>query len=63
MVKKAFVCHIPERIPEYIDMAFRAAMSGRPGPVYLELPCNVLNATVDPATVKKMQHDRRFQAR
>ena len=44
MVKKALVCHIPERIPEFIDMAFRAAMSGRPGPVYLELPCNVLNA-------------------
>lgn len=54
MVKKAFVCHIPERIPEFIDMAFRTAMSGRPGPVYLELPCDVLNATVDPSKVKKM---------
>jgi acetolactate synthase-1/2/3 large subunit len=54
MVKKALVCHVPERIPEYIDMAFRAAMSGRPGPVYLELPCNVLNATVNPGLVKKM---------
>jgi len=53
MVKKAFVCHIPERIPEYIDMAFRAAMSGRPGPVYLEFPCNVLNAKVDMSMVKK----------
>jgi len=54
MVKKALVCYVPERIPEYIDMAFRIAMSGRPGPVYLELPCNVLNATVDLAMVKKM---------
>ncbi|MEN6468037.1 MAG: thiamine pyrophosphate-binding protein [Smithella sp.] len=53
MVKKAFVCHIPERIPEYMDMAFRAAMSGRPGPVYLEFPCNVLNARVDLSLVKK----------
>lgn len=53
MVKKALVCHVPERIPEFIDMAFRTAMSGRPGPVYLELPCDVLNATVDPAKVKK----------
>ena len=53
MVKKAFVCHVPERIPEYVDMAFRAAMSGRPGPVYLEFPCNVLNAKVDMANVKK----------
>ncbi len=55
MVKKAFVCHIPERIPEFIDMAFRTAMSGRPGPVYLELPCDVLNATVDMTKVKKMR--------
>jgi acetolactate synthase-1/2/3 large subunit len=54
MVKKAWVCHIPERIPEFIDMAFRTAMSGRPGPVYLELPCDILNATVDPTKVKKM---------
>jgi len=55
MVKKALVCHIPERIPEFIDMAFRTAIAGRPGPVYLELPCNVLNATVNPALVKKMR--------
>ncbi len=54
MVKKALVCHVPERIPEFIDIAFRTAISGRPGPVYLELPCDVLNATVDPAKVKKM---------
>ena len=53
MVKKALVCYMPERIPEYIDMAFRAAMSGRPGPVYLEFPCNILNAKVDMAAVKK----------
>ncbi|MRR16698.1 MAG: thiamine pyrophosphate-binding protein [Deltaproteobacteria bacterium] len=53
MVKKAFVCHVPERIPEYVDMAFRAAMSGRPGPVYLEFPCNILNAKVDMAAVRK----------
>ena len=44
MVKKAFVCHHPERIPEFIDLAFREASSGRPGPVYLELPVDVLTA-------------------
>ncbi len=44
MVKKVFVCHKPERVPEFIDLAFREAMSGRPGPVYLELPVDVLNA-------------------
>ncbi len=55
MVKKALVCQIPERIPEFVDMAFRAAMSGRPGPVYLEIPCNILNAAVDPARVKRIR--------
>jgi acetolactate synthase I/II/III large subunit len=54
MVKKAFVCQVAERIPEYIDMAFRTAMSGRPGPVYLELPCDILNAEVDMTKVKKL---------
>jgi acetolactate synthase I/II/III large subunit len=53
MVKKAFVCHNPERIPEFIDMAFRYAINGRPGPVYLELPCDVLNATADMTKVKQ----------
>jgi len=55
MVKKALVCNLPERIPEYVDMAFRAAMSGRPGPVYLEFPCNILNAKVNPFAVKKIK--------
>ncbi|MCK7515268.1 MAG: thiamine pyrophosphate-binding protein [Desulfobacterales bacterium] len=53
-LKRPLSAMFRRRIPEYIDMAFRTAMSGRPGPVYLELPCNVLNATVDPAMVKKM---------
>jgi acetolactate synthase-1/2/3 large subunit len=57
MVKKAWVCHMPERIPEFIDLAFRTAAAGRPGPVYLELPCDVLNKTVDPARVRRpMSH-------
>ena len=53
MVKKALVCHNAERIPEFIDMAFRYAIQGRPGPVYLELPCDMLNATPDMSKVKK----------
>jgi acetolactate synthase-1/2/3 large subunit len=52
MVKKALICHKPERIPEFIDFAFRTAGSGRPGPVYLELPVDVLNATVSPDGIK-----------
>ncbi|MFP4451756.1 MAG: thiamine pyrophosphate-binding protein [Desulfobacterales bacterium] len=47
MVKKTLVCRKTGRIAEYVDMAFRAASSGRPGPVYLEFPVDVLNASVD----------------
>jgi acetolactate synthase-1/2/3 large subunit len=47
MVKKAMICHLPERVPEFIDLAFREASSGRPGPVYLELPVDVLGAKID----------------
>ena len=54
MVKKAFVCHSPQRIPEFVDLAFRNAISGRPGPVYLELPVDVLNAGVDPSKARKV---------
>lgn len=53
MVKKALICHKTERIPEFIDLAFRTAGSGRPGPVYLELPVDVLNSAVPPNMVKK----------
>jgi acetolactate synthase-1/2/3 large subunit len=52
MVKKALVCHKPGRIAEYVDMAFRTASSGRPGPVYLEFPVDVLNAQVDRESIK-----------
>ena len=40
-----------KRIPEYMAMAFREATTGRPGPVFLELPVDVLTADVDDATV------------
>ncbi|TAL35327.1 MAG: thiamine pyrophosphate-binding protein [Spirochaetes bacterium] len=55
MVKKALVCHNAERVPEFIDMAFRYATQGRPGPVYLELPCDMLNATADMTKVRRYE--------
>ena len=38
-----------ERLPEYIARAFRIAQSGRPGPVVLALPENMLSAAADVA--------------
>ena len=36
----------PERIPELLRSAFRAAMTGRRGPVFVEIPRDVLNDQV-----------------
>ncbi|HPQ68268.1 MAG TPA: thiamine pyrophosphate-binding protein [bacterium] len=55
MVKKAFVCHSPERVAEFIDLAYRLTTAGRPGPVYLELPVDVLNTAVNEFSAKKPQ--------
>ena len=52
MVKKTFVCQKAERINEYVDLAFRTALSGRPGPVYLEFPIDVLNTPVNKEAVR-----------
>ena len=38
-----------ERLPEYLSRAFHVAQSGRPGPVVLALPENVLSARADVA--------------
>lgn len=53
MVKKAFICHNTERAAEFMDMALRTAMNGRPGPVYLEIPVDVLGGAVEEETIKK----------
>ncbi|MBI4287686.1 MAG: thiamine pyrophosphate-binding protein [Chloroflexi bacterium] len=40
-----------ERIPEYVAMAFRYAQGNRPGPVYLDLPGDILHGRVEEAEV------------
>ncbi len=41
-----------KRIPEYISMAFREAMTGRRGPVFLEIPTDVLFQRVEESEVR-----------
>jgi acetolactate synthase-1/2/3 large subunit len=43
-----------ERIPEYVAHAYRTAMSGRPGPVVLALPEDMLTARADCAIVPRV---------
>jgi thiamine pyrophosphate-dependent acetolactate synthase large subunit-like protein len=45
-------CHDTRRIPEYVAAAFRAATAGRPGPVFLDLPGDVLYRDVAEADVR-----------
>jgi acetolactate synthase-1/2/3 large subunit len=42
VTKWAARVHEARRIPEYVDKALRRAMAGKPGPVYLDLPADVL---------------------
>jgi acetolactate synthase-1/2/3 large subunit len=39
------------RIPDMVDMAFRQATAGRPGPVYLDLPGDVLGEKIEESSV------------
>ena len=45
--KWARSCHDVRRIPEYLAAAYRQALRGRPGPVYLEIPYDVMETKVD----------------
>lgn len=42
ITKWAGACYDTERIPEFIELAIRHAISGVPGPAYLELPMDIL---------------------
>lgn len=47
VTKWAQTVYEAERIPEYMATAFRQALSGRPGPVYLEIPMDVIYRQVE----------------
>ena len=38
----------PERLPELMRAAFRAAMTGRPGPAFIAIPDEFLGTKIDP---------------
>ncbi len=51
VTKWSATCYDIRRIPEYLSIAFRQAASGRPGPVFLELPPDILFAAVEEKSV------------
>src|SRR5262245_23528695 len=54
-VKWAAVIRETERIPEYVSHAFHMARGGRPGPVVLGLPEDMLAATCEAVDAKPAQ--------
>jgi acetolactate synthase-1/2/3 large subunit len=49
---------LTQRIPEYVAMAYRHALDTAPGPVYLEIPTDLLFAQVEEETVIFPAHTR-----
>jgi acetolactate synthase-1/2/3 large subunit len=52
VTKWCATCYDIKRIPEYLSIAFRQATMGRPGPVFLELPPDILFVSTDEKAVK-----------
>ena len=52
ITKWADACYDTKRIPEYIEMATRAALSGTPGPAFLEIPMDTLMNGVEEKDVR-----------
>jgi acetolactate synthase-1/2/3 large subunit len=52
ITKWADACYDTRRIPEYIELAVRNAVSGVPGPSFLEIPMDVLGGQVEPEQVR-----------
>jgi acetolactate synthase-1/2/3 large subunit len=45
-----------DRIPEYVAAAFRHATSGRPGPVFLDIPVDVLFTPAEETDARAFEH-------
>ena len=54
MAKRVERIDDPKRIPEYVARAFATAMNGRPGPVVIVLPEDMLTQMVDAAPLPKV---------
>jgi acetolactate synthase-1/2/3 large subunit len=63
IVKNAFRVDLGYRIPEYISIAFREALDGKRGPVYLDLPGDILSGKVEEDKINWVDGNYRTNAR
>ena len=43
----------PNTIQYYLEKAYEVCSTGRPGPVFLDIPADLQNALIDPKKLKK----------
>jgi thiamine pyrophosphate-dependent acetolactate synthase large subunit-like protein len=63
IVKNAFRVDLGYRIPEYISIAFREALDGKRGPIYLDLPGDILSGKVEEDKINWVEGNYRTDAR
>src|ERR1700687_2400473 len=63
IVKAAYRIDLGYRIPEYISIAFREALDGKRGPVYLDLPGDVLAGKVEEEKIHWVEGNSRVESR
>jgi thiamine pyrophosphate-dependent acetolactate synthase large subunit-like protein len=63
IVKSAYRIDLGYRIPEYISIAFREALDGKRGPVYLDLPGDILSGKVEEERINWVTGSYRTEAR
>jgi thiamine pyrophosphate-dependent acetolactate synthase large subunit-like protein len=63
VVKNAYRVDLGYRIPEYISIAFREALDGKRGPIYLDLPGDILSGKVDEQKIQWVEGNYRTDAR
>ena len=63
IVKSAYRVDLGYRIPEYISIAFREALDGKRGPIYLDLPGDILSGKVEEEKIHWVEGNYRTDAR
>lgn len=61
VVKRSWSVSRADQVPDVMQRAFRLAMSGRPGPVHIELPMDVQAAAIDPPATSEADYDIPFK--